>query len=96
MSLFAVALASVAQAQYFYPQPSPPFEILPVVEETTTTARPIVTTQPAPVYVQCAFGQECLTASVCSSRPGQENTNFGAVSLFELVPPWPQFPYSIF
>ena len=75
-----VALASVAQAQYFYPQPSPPFEILPVVEETTTTARPTTTTVPAPVYIQCAFAQECITAAVCSSRPGQENTNFGAVS----------------
>ena len=51
-----------------------------VVEETTTTARPTTTTVPAPVYIQCAFAQECITAAVCSSRPGQENTNFGAVS----------------
>ena len=50
----------------------------PTTQPPTTTQAP-TTTVPAPVYVQCAFAQECITAAVCSSRPGQELTNFGAV-----------------
>ena len=73
-----VAPTTAPSIEYLPPVPVAP-TVQPVVIETTTTARPITTTQPAPVYVQCSFAQECLTASVCSSRPGQELTNFGAV-----------------
>jgi len=48
----------------------------PVPTTTTTTT---TTTTPIP-YVTCSAVQECVSTQVCNNRPGQELTNFNAVS----------------